>query len=44
MPALKKPSRQSIETYQQCVKANGCVGATVAKVDNGAFPGISNRI
>jgi hypothetical protein len=34
MPALKKPSRQSIETYWQCVKANGCVGATVAKVDN----------
>ncbi|KAJ7878223.1 hypothetical protein B0H13DRAFT_1892847 [Mycena leptocephala] len=34
MPALKKPSRQSIETYRQCVKANGCVGATVAKVDN----------
>ncbi|KAJ7799947.1 hypothetical protein B0H13DRAFT_2390684 [Mycena leptocephala] len=34
MPALKKPSRQSIETYRQCIKANGCVGAIVAKPDN----------
>ncbi|KAJ7458041.1 hypothetical protein B0H11DRAFT_2062428, partial [Mycena galericulata] len=34
MPPLTKASFELKETYRQCIKAVGCVGATVAKVDN----------
>ncbi|KAJ6629784.1 hypothetical protein B0H10DRAFT_2428145 [Mycena sp. CBHHK59/15] len=34
MPALKKASFELKESYRQCIKAAGCVGVTVAKVDN----------
>ncbi|KAJ6580328.1 hypothetical protein B0H10DRAFT_2443268 [Mycena sp. CBHHK59/15] len=34
MPTLTKVSLGVKETYRQCVKANGCIGATVSKVDN----------
>ncbi|KAJ6550908.1 hypothetical protein B0H10DRAFT_2447027 [Mycena sp. CBHHK59/15] len=34
MPALTKVSLQVKETYRDCVKASGVVGATVSKVDN----------
>ncbi|KAJ6573309.1 hypothetical protein B0H10DRAFT_2199442 [Mycena sp. CBHHK59/15] len=36
MPALKKVSYELKVSYQKCIQAVGCVGATVAKVDNGA--------
>ncbi|KAJ7733309.1 hypothetical protein B0H16DRAFT_1768608 [Mycena metata] len=34
MPALKKPSLETKELYCRCIRAVGCVGATVSKVDN----------
>ncbi|KAJ7469936.1 hypothetical protein B0H11DRAFT_2042902 [Mycena galericulata] len=34
MPPLTKASFELKDTYRQCIKAVGCVGATVAKVDN----------
>ncbi|KAJ7698207.1 hypothetical protein B0H16DRAFT_1903439 [Mycena metata] len=34
MPALKKPSLEAKESYRRCIRAVGCVGATVSKVDN----------
>ncbi|KAJ7653606.1 hypothetical protein DFH06DRAFT_1417176 [Mycena polygramma] len=34
MPALTKVSFGHKDTYRQCIKANGVLGATVAKVDN----------
>ncbi|KAJ7511037.1 hypothetical protein B0H11DRAFT_2402643 [Mycena galericulata] len=34
MPPLTKASFEIKDTYRQCIKAVGCVGATVAKVDN----------
>ncbi|KAJ6592738.1 hypothetical protein B0H19DRAFT_1365112 [Mycena capillaripes] len=34
MPSLKKVSLELKESYRKCIKASGCVGATVAKVDN----------
>ncbi|KAJ7456176.1 hypothetical protein FB451DRAFT_1564753 [Mycena latifolia] len=34
MPALTKVSYELKASYRQCIKAVGCVGATVAKVDN----------
>ncbi|KAJ6613945.1 hypothetical protein B0H10DRAFT_2046774 [Mycena sp. CBHHK59/15] len=34
MPTLTKVSLGVKETYRQCVKANGCIRATVSKVDN----------
>lgn len=36
MPPLTKVSYQLKATYRECIKAVGCVGATVAKVENGA--------
>ncbi|KAJ6475510.1 hypothetical protein C8R45DRAFT_1102787 [Mycena sanguinolenta] len=35
MPSLKKLSLQVKESYRNCVRAAGCVAATVKKVDNG---------
>ncbi|KAJ7455398.1 hypothetical protein FB451DRAFT_1515958, partial [Mycena latifolia] len=34
MPALTKVSFGAKETYRQCIKANGALGATVSKIDN----------
>ncbi|KAJ7733923.1 hypothetical protein B0H16DRAFT_1767852 [Mycena metata] len=36
MPALKKPSLEAKESYRRCIRAVGCVGATVSK-DKGPF-------
>lgn len=35
MPALTKASFELKASYRECIKAAGCVGATVAKVENG---------
>ncbi|KAJ6616056.1 hypothetical protein B0H10DRAFT_1949410 [Mycena sp. CBHHK59/15] len=34
MPLLTKVSLELKEAYRECIKANGCFGATVSKVDN----------
>ncbi|KAJ6456875.1 hypothetical protein C8R45DRAFT_1033722 [Mycena sanguinolenta] len=34
MPMLKKAAFEVQNSYRQCIKASGCVAATVAKVDN----------
>ncbi|KAJ6628577.1 hypothetical protein B0H10DRAFT_1940408 [Mycena sp. CBHHK59/15] len=34
MPLLTKVTLELKEAYRECVKANGCLGATVLKVDN----------
>ncbi|KAJ6503975.1 hypothetical protein C8R45DRAFT_575169 [Mycena sanguinolenta] len=34
VPMLKKASLEVQDSYRQCIKASGCVAATVAKVDN----------
>ncbi|KAJ6587751.1 hypothetical protein B0H10DRAFT_1954453 [Mycena sp. CBHHK59/15] len=36
MPTLTKVSLAVKEIYRECVEASGCIGATVAKVDNAA--------
>jgi hypothetical protein len=37
MPMLSKVSFGLKDTYRQCVEANGVLGATVSKIDNGIY-------
>jgi hypothetical protein len=43
-PALKKASFELRESYRQCIKAAGTVGATVAKEDNGEQSPLLNSL